>query len=260
MNILLVYPYFLEQRVHQEDIRVPPIGLYYVGAMLADRGYDVKIVNWHDKKDRLEEIEKALLAEAPDIIGISILHGNRWGGIDIARLAKSLFPQATVVFGGIGTTGLWELLLHRIPEIDYAIIGEGESAFLDLIQCLERKTFEEIPNIPGIAGRVDGIPAATPPIRAIPELDQLPDPARYFTFQHVVSSRGCPGNCSFCGSPRYWGRRVHFHSVQYFVDQLERLYRKGVSFFYVSDDTFTLRSERVVAICREIINRNLKIT
>jgi len=133
-------------------------------------------------------------------------------------------------------------------------------AFLDLIQSLDRNAFEEIPNISGIALRIDGNPTAAPATRTMPGLDQHPDPARYFTFQHIVSSRGRPGNCSFCGSPRYWGRRVHFHSVDYFVDQLERLYRNGVNFFYISDDTFTIRSERVVAICREIIKRDLPIT
>ena len=107
--------------------------------------------------------------------------------------------------------------------------------------------------------RIDGRATLTSPPHANLELDNLPDPARYFTFQHVVSSRGCPGKYSFCGSPKLWGRKVHFHSPDYFVTQLENLHRQGVSFFYISDDTFTLRSKRVVEICRAIIRRGLEI-
>jgi len=37
------------------------------------------------------------------------------------------------------------------------------------------------------------------------------------------------------------------------------LFRKGVTFFYFSDDTFTLDPKRVVEICKRIIEKNLKI-
>ena len=36
--------------------------------------------------------------------------------------------------------------------------------------------------------------------------------------------------------------------------------RKGVGFFYVSDDTFTLKPNRVIDICRRIIERGLAVT
>ena len=44
------------------------------------------------------------------------------------------------------------------------------------------------------------------------------------------------------------------------MDQLELLNQKGVNHFYFSDDTFTFRTDAVIAICREIINRKLDIT
>jgi hypothetical protein len=91
-------------------------------------------------------------------------------------------------------------------------------------------------------------------------MDELPDPARYFTFEHVTSSRGCPWNCTFCGSPRFWGRKVRFHSPACFVDQLELLYRRGVTYFFFSDDTFALKEARVIDICRLIIQKGLRIT
>jgi|GEM_PF-6898150 len=80
MKVLLIYPYFLEQRIHEEDIRVPPIGLYYVGGMLTAHGHEVKILNWHDKQERSTEIREVLIKESPDVVGVSILHGNDGAG------------------------------------------------------------------------------------------------------------------------------------------------------------------------------------
>ena len=48
MKILLIYPYCLDDRLQAEDVRVAPIGLYHIGALLKENRYDVEILNWHD--------------------------------------------------------------------------------------------------------------------------------------------------------------------------------------------------------------------
>jgi anaerobic magnesium-protoporphyrin IX monomethyl ester cyclase len=52
---------------------------------------------------------------------------------------------------------------------------------------------------------------------------------------------------------------VRFHSAGYFVDQLELQYKRGIRFFLISDDTFTFKKERVIEICRQILDRGLQI-
>ena len=45
MKILLIYPYFLETRVHTpEDVRAVPLGVYYVASVLKENQYDVEIL------------------------------------------------------------------------------------------------------------------------------------------------------------------------------------------------------------------------
>jgi len=260
LKILLIYPNCLEDRLHAEDVRVVPIGLYYVGALLKENLYDVEILNWHDINKTPHKIEEILKEKKPDVIGLSILHANRWGGIDVARIAKRILPDVKIVFGGVGTTFLWKHLLKHFKLIDYAILGEGEYSFLNLIQCIENGNYEGIKDIKGIAFRLGEKCVKTSDPEVIQDLDRLPMPSKYFEFQHLSSSRGCPANCTFCGSPRFWGHKVRFHSPEYFIEQLERLYRKGITFFYVSDDTFTMRKNRVIQICKKIIGKDLKIT
>ena len=260
MKILLIYPYFLEERIHKEDIEAVPIGLYYIGAVLKDNHYDVDILNWHDIQKSPEKIKETIASENPDIIGMSIVHANRWGGIEIARTAKKINPGVKIVFGGIGATFLCDHLLTHFEEIDFCVLGEGEYSFLQLVQWLEKKEVPFPLMIPGIAYRKENEIVCNPKTELIKNLDDLPDPSRYFTFQHVCLSRGCPGNCTFCGSPQFWKHRVRFHSAEYFVDQLERLYQKGVNFFYVSDDTFALKKDLVIKVCEEICRRKLLIS
>ncbi|UKL13879.1 B12-binding domain-containing radical SAM protein [Dissulfurimicrobium hydrothermale] len=260
MKVLLIYPHFLDQRVIDYDIRAVPIGLYYIGAVLKERGIDVEILNFHEIKGQVEIYEKILQEKQPDIIGFSIFHANRWGGIDMARVAKRLFPDIKVVFGGPGATFLWRHILENYPEVDFVIKGEGEITFLRLIERIEYgKAHGGLGDIKGLAFRCDGNAISTGDQKFIEDIDMLPNPARYFTFEHVVSSRGCPWNCTFCGSPRFWKRRVRFHSPDYFVEQLSLLYEKGVRFFYFSDDTFTLDKIRVIQICKKILELALDI-
>jgi radical SAM superfamily enzyme YgiQ (UPF0313 family) len=260
MKILLIYPNFLEDRIHSEEIAVVPLGLYYVGALLKENNYDVEILNWYDIHKTPEKITETFKIKKPDIIGFSIVHANRWGAIDIARIAKKMIPHITIVFGGIGATFLWEHLLTHFTSVDYCVIGEGEFPFLKLVKYLENKTKPDPEIIPGLAYRKDGKAVQNPCVPFVKNLDDLPDPAKYFTFQHVAISRGCPGNCIFCGSPRFWGRRLRFHSARYFVDQLQRLYEKGIHFFFISDDTFALKKDLVINVCQEIIQRRLEIS
>jgi len=260
MRVLLIYPYFVEERIRAEDIRPVPIGLYSVAAVLKDEGHDVEILNWHEIHKTPARIKETLIRKKPDVIGFSILHGNRWGGIELARVAKEVDPGVTVVFGGIGATFLWEHFLRHFPEIDFVILGEGEYPFLHLLRALKKAGEPDLERIPGIAFRKQGEFVSTGRAQSIQDLDELPIPAKYFTYQHVSSSRGCAWKCTFCGSPRFWGKGIRFRSPRHFVEELEMLFRKGVTFFYVSDDAFTIDKERVIEICRRILERKLGIT
>ena len=179
-----------------------------------------------------QDVFKVLEDKKPDLIGFSILNANRWGGIEIARTARQINPRVKIVFGGIGATFLWKHLLTHFQEVDFVVIGEGERTFLKLIRCLETDSLPAIEKINGVAYRKNGQPQRTPAAEPIGRLDDLPDPAQYFDYQHLALTRGCGGNCNFCGSPRFWGRKIRFHSADYFVDQLERLVQKGIHFFY----------------------------
>jgi len=258
LKVLLIHPYCLESRLKDYDIKVVPIGLYYIGALLLSHGHEVNILNLYNFQNKHEEIASIIDEYAPEMIGLSVLQANRLGAAEIAKIAKTLNPNLRVVFGGVAANYLWRHFLENYPEVDYVIRGEGEETFLELANALSQNL--PVSNIKGLAWRASKGIVFNGSRSFLQSIDSIPNPAKFFQYQHVVSSRGCPWNCTFCGSPRFWKRQVRFHSPTYFVDQLELLAAKNIKHFYVSDDTFTLDKKRVIQICKKILQRKLNIS
>ncbi len=185
MNIVLIYPFFSIDRVHIENIEAPPIGLHYLGALLTQQGHEVELVNWYDIKNKPHIIHEALAVLNPELVGFSIFHVNRWGGIHLAKIFKEHFPGVPVVFGGIGATFLDDHLLQHFPWIDIIVRGEGEITFPALIQRIEaRKSFDDLP---GLTFRAGNTIQRNQDAEHIEDLDSLPMPAAHYSFHHLGS-------------------------------------------------------------------------
>lgn len=246
--------------MNEEDVRAIPMGVYWIGAVLKENQYDVEIVNLYDAGNDPNFVKRLLKEKRPDVIGFSLLHANRWGAIEIARIAKELNSDVQIVFGGIGATFLWEHLLTHFREIDFIVLGEGEYTFLELVGYMASPSGKEVDQIKGIAYKKGDQLYKTEPRPFITDLDTLPIPAKYFDYYHIALTRGCPCNCTFCGSPAFWKRTVRFHSADYFVAHIRVLSEKGIRFLYISDDTFTFKPELVIDICRKIIQQRINIS
>ena len=226
-----------------------------MGALLKEKGYHVEILNWAHMGKASEAVARTKDRMSSVFQSFKPTGGGHW------KLQKRKGRQpGNLVFGGIGATFLWKHFLTHFNAVDFCVLGEGEYPFLKLIRAIETGNPKKLKSVKGIAFRTQGRPMKTDRSPPIKNLDDLPIPSKYFDYQHVAFTRGCPGNCTFCGSPQFWGREVRFHSAAYFVKQLEYLYKRGIRFFYFSDDTFLINKARVIDICQKIIERNLQIS
>ncbi len=237
------------------DFFQTPYGLFALGAQALRAGHQVKVINlsgfaWR----RVEEVIAALDAQ---LFGLSCWTANRRGVGLVARAIKRLHPAAHVVVGGPHATPLArEMLLHH-AEIDTVCVGESESTFLDLVDRLDRG--QPTPGIAGTAYRAGDQVEVAPERPAIEDLDSLASPHDYFDTHIVMTSRGCPWRCTFCGAEASWGRGYRAQSVGYVLDALERaVARAPVKMIQIKDDTFTTNRKRVIQLCRGIRERNLR--
>ncbi len=233
-----------------------PYGLLTLGAEAVQAGHRVKVFNL--SSFTWSRVEQAIGALDADVFGMSCWTANRRGVAFVAELIRARHPRAHVVIGGPHATPLAQQMLEHYPAIDTVCLGESEHTFLELLGRLARGEPAH-----GIAGTVfrgsRGIERA-PSRPAIEDLDTLAKPHRYFTTHILMTSRGCPWACTFCGAETTWGRGFRGHSVEYVVDQLELAAAKlPVKMIQIKDDTFTANAKRAKAICQEIRRRKLNL-
>ncbi len=264
MDTLLVYSYFIEDEIHDNNGSDAPVEIYSVGAVLMEHGHAVEICHLRPMGDSTQDVEKILKEKQPEVIGLfASSAGLRWA-VDIARTAKCIDPKAKFVFCGNDAALLRERLMTDILEIDATVIGEADGPFLDLIQAFEEPQKHPLEKIKGIAYRKQSADgglelACTGPAEPVKNPDDLPIPAKYFTYCHMSLARGWQSGCNFGEPPETFAHNLRFHSAGWFVQQLWLLKKKGVESFHFTDDAFTFRRLLVIQVCQDIIQRGLKI-
>jgi len=105
-----------------------------------------------------------------------------------------------------------------------------------------------------------------PPQLLIKNLDLLPFPARdlaqmnkYEDFGTIMTSRGCPFNCLFCNSRKFWQQKYRSRSISNIYKELKELVKKyKKKYIFFGDDTFTIDRKKVINLCKLIIKKKLK--
>jgi anaerobic magnesium-protoporphyrin IX monomethyl ester cyclase len=245
--------------------RVLPVGLGYIHSHLRARGLPSVLANFSAMS--AERIREILAAEQPDIVGLSTFTFNRSASVDLARSVKSVLPGALVVMGGPHPTHVGAPLLSSHPEVDLCVLGEGELTMERLARV--RASGGDLAQVPGLLLRRDGGIFPTAAAEPIQDLDSLAFPARYpegygidprAQYPYIVTSRGCPAKCTFCSSPEFWGSRVRFRSASNILDELQLLKERfGIMYVSFRDDVFTLNKQRVIELCRGMIDRRLSL-
>lgn len=231
-----------------------PYGLLSLAAQAVRAGHAVKVLNLSGF--RWTWVEHVIANLDADVVGLSCWTANRRGVRLVSDLVKRLHPRTHVTVGGPHVTPLARQVLEHYCNVDSAVLGEGEHTFLELLDRLQRGI-----GLDGLAGamtRVNGVALAGASRPAVSDLDSLESPHQHFATHIVMTSRGCPWACTFCGAESTWGRGFRPFGVERVLDDLEAaLARTKVRTLLIKDDTFTTNRDRVFRLCRGIRERKL---
>lgn len=260
MRILLVVP---PGRGGRESIVVPPLGLLYLAGSLEKAGYKVQILDAFAEGLGWTEFEERVKESKPDVFGI----GGMTPVWDLTRRAVEIAHRyaGVVIAGGPHVSMKGVSILEDEPDIDYAVIGEGEITIVELIKAIE--SGRTVDSIAGVIGK-DGVGSSSSPVR---NLDELPFPARHLlksrlyrypllgegTVATIFTSRGCPYSCVFCDKTVH-GSILREHSVERVLEEIELIVcGEDIHSVIIYDDLFTLNKERVINICKGVIDRGI---
>lgn len=266
MKVLLINPPYKNSKYKFIGLVAPPLGIAYIAAVLEENNIKVQIIDGAALELSWSQLEREIKRISPDVIGITALTPTINQAIKTAQISKKVVPEAKIVLGGYHPTFTYPELLKE-EFIDIIIKGEGEYTMLELVKALENGS--PLQEVKGIATEH----FVTPPREVIPDLDDMPFPARHLLPMDqykilniklptgtLISGRGCPYQCSFCSSSAMHGPKMRMRSAKSVVDEMEHLINEHDSeMIAFMDDTFTLNHKRVVKICDEIMKRDLDV-
>ncbi len=236
-----------------------PLGLGLVCAAARAAGHQVAFLDLLPEADPRGAVRRAVTTQAPEVIGISVRN------IDDQCRASPRFllepvrevveecrrvSTAPVVLGGAGYSIFPDEALAFLGA-DYGIAGDGEAAFVTL---LERLAAGQSPaDVPGLHA------ASSPPriarahsrdLDPLPLWDEAlaPAPAEDLWIP-VQTRRGCPNGCSYCSTARIQGRRIRRRSPRRVVEVVGRLARAGHRRFYFVDNSFNIPERHALDLC-----------
>jgi anaerobic magnesium-protoporphyrin IX monomethyl ester cyclase len=215
-------------------------------------------------KRKIDEI----LSGGYDAVGFSVFNSNAGAARSIVRRMRSAQPNLKLFIGGPAVNDIiFAKTLDRwFPDIDAAVVGEGEVACIDLFKAWKENA--EFSGKRGIAALDKTGKLLVPPPGSAYPMSQLPsldfedfDLSKYSTScLPIPTGRGCVNACSFCSESRTW-KPYRSYPADLLVNDIDRCVKKyGTDNFIFIASVFNGDHELVRTICETIIARNLKIT
>lgn len=202
-----------------------PLGLMSIASN--NKNCEVFDLNHYDENKFINKVE----TEKPYSVGISVYTSPMYNSS--VKLAQKLKGKTKLIAGGYHATAMPESLT---PYFDSVIIGEGEN----LLESANRNY-----------GVIKG---------PLPDLNKLENPSGlelsvYGINQSdkktgtIISSRGCPFHCAFCGK---LSDELRYTPIDKVLSQVENYKKNGFEAIYFTDDVFTANKERMKNIVEKL--------
>ena len=273
-TILLINPDSYDGRIS------PPLGLGLIASYIKTKNhYNVKIIDLNIHSNSYLQHYISNNKNNIIFIGISALSMTFLDVINVINTIKYSYPQLKIVLGGVYPSFEYNEILNNYKCIDYVLVGEGEQSVYELAKALENKF--EISKVKGLAWR--NISNNIPILNSLPdtkaaEYNNIPIDYSFFDNDaytkknfgiktlYLLTSRGCPFNCSFCSNSTYsknFCSGFRYRPIKVVTDEL-REYKKfydKINQIMIYDNDFLInvkRSSEIINIIKKYYG-NVKI-
>jgi len=269
-KLLLINPKPSALGINEATIEIP-LGILYIASFLEKKGFSCEIIDANAMSLNDAEVIKKVVKTSPLLVGISVNVFTYQVALSYARQIKRSNPDVTIILGGPQPTVVPELCLKN-PSIDAVVVKEGEIVTCKIMENL-RDGRHPFKNVEGVLYKDNGQIVRNHLQARITDIDKLPFPAyhllpslkyyrsrtRKWPFMGIITSRGCPFQCSFC-SKDVFGNEVTFRNPENVISEIDFLVKnKGIQQIDILDDNFTLNKDRCAKICDLIIKKSFKI-
>jgi len=238
MNILLVYPKFLETfwnlryllEILSKKAAFPPLGLLTVAAMLPE-SWNKKLVDMNIHKLADKDIKWA------DVVLVGAMATQKDSTEEVLARCKKLGKK--VILGG----PILEIGCDEFPDADHLFLGETEDTIPGFLADLEAGKEKRI-----------YLPEGFPDVSNSPvPLWSLINPNDYISAM-IQYNRGCPYRCKFCSVAKLNGQKPRPKSPAQFLKELDAAYNAGFRGpVFIADDNFIGDKKRAKEMLPHIV-------
>ncbi len=239
----------------ENDFRFPLIGTMIITRYVKEHCKNVEVLLIDNTFDNIfDEIRKL----NPDIVGFSTFTQSYKEAIKFAKEVKKINPEVKIVIGGPHITTLPDSL---DSVFDYGVIGEGERAFVELIEAIRHH--KNVGNIKGLIYYKNNKLVLNKKREDLSNIDELfpldygllnkkyfekkfiPEIYKFEVSMGLMTSIGCPYNCRFCSIKACW-KRIRFRNIDSVIEEIKNLYYNfGVRHIDLFDDLFSVNKARL---------------
>ena len=266
MKILLINSSFGKRYDSRKTVT---LAMYYLGAILRDKGHTIHIINPDDYIDGMvgESLASVIIEKFKDFDLFAFSSNTfTWGYVKkcISTLKVNNIKNP-IVFGGIHPSRVFNHIMQT-TDIDYILIGEGDKSFPILVETLERKkNLSEVPNLVYRNDKGDIMINSFMDKMTFDKntlysaYDLIPE--NIYETISIETSRGCSGNCSFCSilNKRCWRGFNSDEAVKRIIGiekyMRDKILRKSIIF---TDDHFFEDKVRAIEILTKLSVTNIK--
>ncbi|MBA9086869.1 radical SAM superfamily enzyme YgiQ (UPF0313 family) [Fontibacillus solani] len=242
------------------DTYEAPLGIGYLASILIENKYYVSCLDYGIKSmsEAIIELKDFIIKNRPKIVGITSVSSTYECARELLSIVKKIDPNILTIHGGIHVTiSQKEVAQDHLNDADVLVLGEGEETLLEIMNCYVQD--KELLGIRGLAVKQNGKYLFSARRALTMNIDSLPAPARHLfnysntSVMRVLTSRGCPYNCSFCASSSFWGQKVRFHSINRVLEEINIIVNQyGCKDILIVDDTFTINQNRAIEILNQL--------
>ena len=249
---------------------IAPIGLDYMAGAAGNAGINTDILDLCRIDNSKQAVKEYFSENNPKLVGISFRNVDdcfwpsaKWFAPQLHDFVKTIrtVTEAPIVIGGVGFS-IFPRQIVDYTGADFGIWGDGEQAIIDLYGQLEGdKNFNKVN---GLIWRQNGKIVcncpAWPKKLILPTSREKIDNRWYFSNGGqggIETKRGCPRECIYCADPLAKGSASRTREPAEVADEIELLLSQGIDCLHICDPEFNIPRRHAIAICEELVRRNL---
>lgn len=234
----------------------PPLGLLYLAATCRKFDHEVFFYDLAASNADEEEFRWEFNRVMPDILCVSVYTTGLSKTVALIEKLKRMHSYIRVIIGGPHVSALPGTVIKECTAVDYEVIGEGENTLAELVDKIENDL--PVGQVKGIVYRSGKIISRTEKRERIENLDLIHFPAvdliKRFKYGYdkiavgkrvglVITSRGCPYNCTFCHKGTFGNTFTRRSPENVIAEVMYQYYMLEVDEIYFVDDLFITDEE-----------------